>query len=60
MKLMKAEQHVQRVEEEFWKIDFRQEDVERRRFIISLTETDDRDSNNNNVSVAFYLQCLEI
>lgn len=51
---MKAEQHVQRVEEEFWKIDFRQEDVERRRFIISLTETDDEsdsdsdDDNDNN------------
>lgn len=51
---MKAEQHVQRVEEEFWKIDFRQEDVDKRRFIISLTETDDEsdsdsdDDNDNN------------
>ena len=44
---MKAEQHVQRVEEEFWKIDFRQEDVDKRRFIISLTETDDSDSDDD-------------
>ena len=44
---MKAEQHVQRVEEEFWKIDFRQEDVDKRRFIISSTETDDSDSDDD-------------
>ena len=46
-KWMKAEQHVKKVEEEFWKVDFGQEDVDDRRFIIPLTETDDEDSDSD-------------
>ena len=47
---IKAEQHVKKVEEEFWKVDFEQEDVDGRRFISSLTKTDDEssDSDDNN------------
>ena len=52
---MKAERHVRKVEEEFWKVDFGQEDVNDRRFTISLTETDEEgsdsdDDNNDNDS----------
>ena len=43
---MKAEQHVNKVEEEFWKVDFGQEDVDNRRFIIFFKETDDGDSDS--------------
>ena len=46
-KWMKAEQHVKKVEEEFWKVDFGQEDVDARRFIIPLTETDDENSDSD-------------
>ena len=44
---MKAEQRVKKVEEEFWKVDFGQEDVDDRRFIIPLTEMNDEDSDSD-------------
>lgn len=48
---MKAKQHVKKVKEEFWKVDFAQEDVGDRRFIIFLTETDDEDSDSGDDNV---------
>ena len=48
---MKAKQHVKKVKEEFWKVDFAQEDVDDRRFIIFLTETDDEDSDSGDDNV---------
>ena len=44
---MKAERHTRKVEEEFWKVDFGQEDVNDRRFTISLIETDEEDSDSD-------------